>query len=117
MLRWIARQEVAEIETAWRGAPTLSVNAPIEVLPCKQRAKSTLQQLTRLVQSEVREARAGGGRRHSADLMQDWNDRMNHMLDSSTGRFRLWIRRHPWFTLVWLASPHPVAYFSSRSRV
>ena len=117
MVRWIPLEEVTKIETAWRGAPTLIVNAPIEVLPFKQRAKSTLQQLTRLVQSEVREARAGGGRRHSADLMQDWNDRMNQMLDSSTGRFRLWIRRHPWFTLVWLASLVPVAYFISRSRI
>ena len=79
--------------------------------------KTTLQQLTRLVQSEVREARAGGGRRHSADLMQDWNDRMNDMLGSSAGRFRLWIRRHPWFTLVWLASIVPIAYFVARSRI
>jgi len=117
MVRWIPLEEVTKIETAWRGAPTLIVNAPIEVLPFKQRAKSTLQQLLRLVQSEVREARAGGGRRHSADLMQDWNDRMNDMLGSSAGRFRLWIRRHPWFTLVWLASIVPIAYFVARSRI
>ena len=117
MVRWIPLEEVTKVETAWRGAPTVIVHATIEVLPFKQRAKSTMQQLTQLVKSEVREARSGGGRRHSADLMQDWNDRMNHMMDSSAGRFRLWIRRHPWFTLVWLASLVPVAYFIARSRI
>lgn len=93
------------------------VNAAIEVLPFKQRASSTMKQLTALVTSEVREARAGGARRHSADLMQDWTDRTNDMLDSGTGKFRLWIRRHPWFTLLWLASLIPVAYLIARSRL
>jgi hypothetical protein len=57
-----------------------------------------------------------GARRHSADLMQDWTDRTNEMLDSGTGKFRLWIRRHPLFTLVWLAALVPLAYLITRSR-
>ena len=48
--------------------------------------------------------------------MQEWTDRTNEMLDSGSGKFRLWIRRHPWFTLMWLASLVPVAYFITRSR-
>jgi hypothetical protein len=116
-VRWIPLEEVTTIETAWRGAPTMIVNAAIEVLPFKQRARSTMKQLTSLVTSEVREARAGGARRHSADLMQEWTDRTNDMLDSGAGKFRLWIRRHPWFTLLWLASLIPVAYLITRSRL
>jgi ATPase subunit of ABC transporter with duplicated ATPase domains len=116
-VRWIPLEEVTTIDTAWRGAPTMIVNAPIEVLPFKQRARATIQQLYQLVTSEVREARSGGARRHSADLMQDWTDRTNDMLDSNAGRFRLWIRRHPWFTVLWLASLIPVAYLITRSRL
>ena len=26
--------------------------------------------------------------------MQEWTDRTNHMLDTGSGKFRLWIRRH-----------------------
>jgi len=115
-VHWIPLEEVTTVETAWRGAPTIVVNAPIEVLPFKQRSRATLRQLVQLVTSEVRQARAGGARRHSADLMQDWTDRTNEMLDSGTGKFRLWIRRHPWFTLLWLASLVPVAYLITRSR-
>ncbi|MGZ4127497.1 MAG: hypothetical protein ACXVEX_05065 [Actinomycetota bacterium] len=115
IVRWIPLEEGTTIETAWRGAPTLVVNAPIEVIPFKQRARSSIEQLFQLVQSEVREARSGGARRHSADLMQDWTDRTNELLDSSAGKLRLWIRRHPAFTLLWLASIVPVAYFITRS--
>jgi len=75
-----------------------------------------LKQLTSLVTSEVREARAGGARRHSADLMQEWTDRTNDMLDSGSGKFRLWIRPHPWSPLAGLASLIPVGYLIARWR-
>ena len=112
-VRWIPLEEISDVTTAWRGAPTIQVNATIETLRFSQRSSSTMSEVVEQLENEVREARAPGARRHEASITQEWCDLTGEVWDSSTGRFRLWIRRHPVFTLSWLGSVVPVAYLAA----
>ena len=114
IVRWIPLEEVADITTAWRGAPTVFISATIEHLRFKHRSARTLGHLIERLQLEVKAARVPGSLRHNAELIQQWCDRTGEVWDSNTGRFRLFIRRHPVFVVSWLSSIVPVAYLAAQ---
>jgi hypothetical protein len=72
-----------------------------------------MSKIAALLQAEIREARAPGARRHDATIIQEWCDRSQETWDDSFGRIRLWIRRHPVFTITWLLAVAIVSYLSS----
>src|SRR5205085_10222112 len=87
-------EELTAMGTAWRGRPTVIIEASIEMLSLAQRSKHTLGPLVKVLQSEIRTARAGGGRGHHPELIQEWVDRAGEVWNSSSGRFRLWLEFH-----------------------
>lgn len=113
IVRWIPLEEVSQIDTAWRGAPTVMIEASIESLSFNNRSGAMLAETVEALEKEVREAHGSGARRHHPEITQEWCDRTGEVWDSNAGRLRLWIRRHPVFTLTWLASIVPIAYFAA----
>jgi hypothetical protein len=95
-VRWIPLEEVEDVHHRWRGAHSLVVTSPIEVLTLQKAKREMLGSFEQLLESEVAEARRPGAtERHHADITQEWCDRSTEIWDSQSGRFRLWIRLHP----------------------
>lgn len=111
--RWIPLEEVQDITTSWRGAPTMRVEATVELLSFSHRSPQAMAEAVELLHAEVRQARMAGGLRHDASLTQEWCDRAAQTWDETFGRIRLWIRRHPVFTITWLFTVGMVGYLAS----
>jgi hypothetical protein len=99
-VRWIPLEEVAGVHRRWRGAHSLVVVSPIEVLTLQKAKREMLASFEELLSSEVSEARRPGAvERHHGDITQEWAERSTEIWDSQIKRLRLWIRRHPAVTL------------------
>ena len=103
-VRWIPLEEVATVSRRWRGAHSIVVGAPTEVLTLQKSKRDMLASFQELLESEVREARCVGSLRHHPDITQEWCDRATQIWDSRVHRIRLWIRRHPVATIVGLTA-------------
>ncbi|MGH2794747.1 MAG: hypothetical protein ACRDKG_10635, partial [Actinomycetota bacterium] len=99
-VRWIPLEEVAGVRSRWRGAYSLTIVSPIEVLTLQKSKRQMLASFEELLSSEVAEARRPGStERHHGDITQEWAERSTEIWDSHFKRLRLWIRRHPAITL------------------
>ncbi|MGH2785470.1 MAG: hypothetical protein ACRDJ1_09415 [Actinomycetota bacterium] len=111
-VRWIPLEEVAGIRNGWRGAHSLTVVSPIEVLTLQKSKRQMLASFEELLSSEVAEARRPGAtERHHGDITQEWAERSTEIWDSHFRRLRLWIRRHPAVTLGTLMVCAVAAFF------
>ena len=113
-VRWIPFEEVNQIDTMWRGAPTVLVGGTVEVLRFRMRSEQKLSEIVHMLMTDVQASKVPGSAHHNAELTQAWCDKAGEVWDSHTGRIRLFIRRHPAFTLSWLTTLVPVAYFAAR---
>ena len=109
--RWIPLEEVGKI-TGGRGNSHVAIDATVEVLRFGARRVGKLGELVELLRAEVKEARQG--RRHSGELIQVWCDMTADIWDSTGGRFRLWVLRHPKVKLVVLVPFAPLVYVLGR---
>lgn len=104
-VRWIPLEEVNDVHHRWRGAHSLIVTSPIEILTLQKSKRQMLDSFEQLLGSEVAEARRPGStERHHGDITQEWAERSTEIWDSHLRRLRLWIRRHPAFTVGTLTS-------------
>jgi hypothetical protein len=95
-VRWIPLEEVEDVHHRWFLAHSLVVTSPIEVLTLQKAKHQVLASFEQLLSSEVAEARRPGAtERHHGDITQEWCDRSTEIWDSSFGRLRLWLRKHP----------------------
>ena len=101
-VKWIPLEEVATVSRRWRGAHSVVVSAPTEVLTLQKSKRDMLASFQELLESEVREARRPGSQRHHPDITQEWCDMATQIWDSRFHRVRLWIRRRPAATIVGL---------------
>jgi len=101
-VKWIPLEEVATVSRRWRGAHSIVVSAPTEVVTLQKSKRDMLASFQELLESEVREARRHGSSRHHPDITQEWCDRATQIWDSRFHRVRLWIRRHPAATIIGL---------------
>lgn len=113
VIAWIPLEEIERIRRVWRGAPTAHIEGSFERLSFQAGTSAKLEEAIALIRREVREARAPGARRHHAEVIQLWCEHTSDVWESDTGRLRLWIRKHPIFTLAWLGSLVPIAYFGA----
>ena len=113
VLGWIPLEEIERIKRVWRGAATLHIEGSFERMSFQFAASGALTTTTEAVRTAVKEARASGTARHSADVIQAWCERTSEVWESGANRFRLRIRKHPAATLVALASLVPAAYLLS----
>jgi len=111
--RWIPLEDVSDLATAWRGAPTIHADATVEHLTFSSRSKTKMAEAATVLEREVRIARSPGAQRHDASVTQEWCDRSAQTWDDSFGRIRLWIRRHPVFSVTWLFAVMMVTLLTS----
>ncbi len=109
--RWIPLEEVGKI-TGGRGNSHVAIDATVEVLRFGARRVGKLVELVELLRAEVKEARQGG--RHSGELIQVWCDMTADIWDSTGGRFRLWVLRHPKVKLAVVVPFAPLGFVISR---
>lgn len=109
-VRWIPLEDVESVRRRWHGTYSLTITGSIEVLTLQKARREVLASFGELLESEVREARAPGGRRHHPDIVQEWCDRSSEVWDSFVARLRLWIRQHPAVVLGTLSTVAVLAY-------
>lgn len=113
-VRWIPLEEVNQIDTMWRSAPTVVIGGTVELLRFRMRKARALSAVVHTLMGLVQASKVPGSSHHNAELTQAWCDKAGEIWDSQTGRIRLFIRRHPVFTLSWLTTLVPIAYFAAR---